>query len=180
MFIASELRKKNIAEYILYMWQVEDLLRACSFDQEIIWTRLVSRYEIDQDQKKVLIDWYLNLAMMMEKEYVREQGHLNVITNLVNDLNEFHLKMIESRKDPRYFEMNVQNSPVLSDLIDQSNISKVNDVYACLLFLYGCLMLKIKGTEISDSTRKSIQDISQQMGHLSARYIQFENDQFEF
>ena len=25
MYIAQELRKKNIAEYILYMWQVEDL-----------------------------------------------------------------------------------------------------------------------------------------------------------
>ncbi|MBR2242341.1 MAG: DUF4924 family protein, partial [Prevotella sp.] len=28
MYIAKELRKKNIAEYLLYMWQVEDLLRA--------------------------------------------------------------------------------------------------------------------------------------------------------
>ena len=28
MFIAQELRKKNIAEYLLYMWQVEDTIRA--------------------------------------------------------------------------------------------------------------------------------------------------------
>jgi S-adenosylmethionine synthetase len=28
MFIAKELRKKSIAEYVLYMWQVEDLIRA--------------------------------------------------------------------------------------------------------------------------------------------------------
>ena len=28
MFIAQELRKKSIAEYLLYMWQMEDLIRA--------------------------------------------------------------------------------------------------------------------------------------------------------
>ena len=27
MFIAQELRKNNIAEYLLYMWQVEDVIR---------------------------------------------------------------------------------------------------------------------------------------------------------
>ena len=26
MFIAQELRKKSIAEYLLYMWQIEDLI----------------------------------------------------------------------------------------------------------------------------------------------------------
>ena len=28
MFVANELRKKNIAEYLLYMWQIEDTIRA--------------------------------------------------------------------------------------------------------------------------------------------------------
>ena len=35
MFIANELRKTNIAEYLLYMWQVEDTIRAfdCSISR---------------------------------------------------------------------------------------------------------------------------------------------------
>ncbi|RKW59613.1 MAG: DUF4924 family protein, partial [Prevotella sp.] len=28
MYIAKQLREKSIAEYILYMWQIEDLIRA--------------------------------------------------------------------------------------------------------------------------------------------------------
>ena len=28
MYIASQKRKENIAEYLLYMWQIEDLIRA--------------------------------------------------------------------------------------------------------------------------------------------------------
>ena len=32
MIIASKKRKENIAEYILYMWQIEDMIRANDFD----------------------------------------------------------------------------------------------------------------------------------------------------
>ena len=32
MYIASKKRKENIAEYLLYMWQIEDLIRAYGLD----------------------------------------------------------------------------------------------------------------------------------------------------
>ena len=34
MIIARRKRKENIAEYLLYMWQVEDLIRANNFDMD--------------------------------------------------------------------------------------------------------------------------------------------------
>ena len=35
MKIAQQLKEKNIAEYLIYMWQVEDLIRAngCDLDR---------------------------------------------------------------------------------------------------------------------------------------------------
>ena len=66
MLIAQEIRKTNIAEYILYMWQVEDLLRACSFNPENIENKLVQRFKADEDISREIADWYKNLAMMME------------------------------------------------------------------------------------------------------------------
>ena len=36
MLIAREKKKNNIAEYILYMWQLEDMLRALKLDMEHI------------------------------------------------------------------------------------------------------------------------------------------------
>ena len=32
MIVAKQKRKEKIAEYLLYMWQVEDLIRANQFD----------------------------------------------------------------------------------------------------------------------------------------------------
>ena len=45
MIVANQKRKENIAEYLLYMWQVEDLIRASNFDMETIRKQVVDRYE---------------------------------------------------------------------------------------------------------------------------------------
>ena len=34
MIIAQKKRKENIAEYLLYMWQIEDLIRATGVSAE--------------------------------------------------------------------------------------------------------------------------------------------------
>jgi len=180
MLIAQEKRKTNIAEYILYMWQVEDLLRACSFNTELIESQLVRRFNADEKSSREISAWYNNLAVMMEKEHVREKGHLQVITNLVNDLNEFHLKLIETQADEEYLRLSQINHEIIDEFIQKSGASVKNEIEACLNALYGVLLLKLKNTEISPVTKNTVEGFGRMIGHLSARYIQFENDDFEF
>ena len=45
MIIASQKKKENIAEYLLYMWQIEDIIRAYGLD-------------IDQIQKHIILMTY--------------------------------------------------------------------------------------------------------------------------
>lgn len=178
MLIANNLRKTNMAEYILYMWQVEDLLRACSFKHELIQKHLVDRFNLDGEYSTELLAWYNNLALMMEKERVIERGHLQVFVNLVNDLYEFHLKMLEVQNDEAYVNLYAENRQLISELVQKSNTS--NEIEACFQALYGLMMLKMKNSEISDQTKIDVAKLAHLIGHLSARYIQFENDDFEF
>ena len=180
MLVAQEIRKTNIAEYILYMWQVEDLLRACQFKDELIETKLVGRFNADEKTSKEIAAWYNNLSHMMEKERILEKGHLQVIANLISDLNEFHLKLIEMQKDERYLELYQMNRDAISEFIQKSGNSVQNEVAACLNALYGVLLLKLKEVEITPQTLHTVEGFGRMIGHLSARYIQFENDNFEF
>ena len=180
MLIAQEKRKTNIAEYILYMWQVEDLLRACSFNPALIESRLVRRFNADEKTSRQVAAWYNNLALAMEKEHVQERGHLQATTNLVNDLNEFHLKMIETAVDEQYMQLYRLNKPSINEFIQRAGGSLHNEVEACLNALYGVLMLKLKNAEITPNTKITVEGFGRMIGHLSARYIQFENDDFEF
>lgn len=180
MLIAREKRKTNIAEYILYLWQVEDLLRACSFNPEKVEKQLAGRFNADEKSRIEISDWYKNLSAMMEMEHIQEKGHLQVLVNLVNDLNEFHLKMLETQGDQEYARLYGQNREAIAVFMQKSENQDINEVEACLNALYGFLLLKIKKAEISQQTVQTIEGFGRFIGHLSARYIQFENDDFEF
>ena len=52
MIIASQKRKENIAEYLLYMWQIEDIIRAYKLDIDTIDEQIVSKYNVPDDKKK--------------------------------------------------------------------------------------------------------------------------------
>jgi hypothetical protein len=51
MHIAREKIKNDIGGYFLYMFQIEDLIRACKFDPVFIEEKLVSRYAGDLSEK---------------------------------------------------------------------------------------------------------------------------------
>ena len=77
MFIAQELRKKSIAEYLLYMWQIEDLIRAYGCSLSRIKAEYISQFKYSDEQKEDMIDWYANLIRMLNQEGKRESGHLH-------------------------------------------------------------------------------------------------------
>ena len=73
MIIAQQKRKENIAEYLLYLWQVEDLLRACHLDIDTVDKAVISRYDVDEGTRHEIREWYESLIKMMELENVREK-----------------------------------------------------------------------------------------------------------
>ena len=42
MFISQQRRKENVAEYLLYMWQIEDIIRANNFSIDEIEKNQIS------------------------------------------------------------------------------------------------------------------------------------------
>lgn len=180
MLIAKEKRRTNIAEYILYLWQVEDLLRAFKFDLDQIGKTLVARFEVDDDTRLEIFDWYRNLASMMEKERVTQAGHLQFVLNLIDDLNQFHMQLLQSGKDPRYVSLFQLAKPVIDEFESKSVEKGLNDIRLGFQALYSIMLLRLQKKEISPSTQSAVDHISRMMGHLSARYLQHEKGKFEF
>ena len=58
MYISQDLRKKNIAEYLLYMWQVEDTIRAFDCSLRRIRDEWVARFDYTDEQKEEELDWF--------------------------------------------------------------------------------------------------------------------------
>ena len=103
MLLASQLKKNNVSEYLLYMWQVEDIIRAFQFDIEKIKEYVINRFNIKNlAEYEEVVEWYDNLIAMMQMENIQEKGHLQININSLQDLNEFHLILLKSNQIPAY------------------------------------------------------------------------------
>ena len=92
MFISQQLRKKSIAEYVLYMWQVEDLIRAYGCSLSRIKNEYVSQFsDYTDEQRSELVDWYGDLIRMINQEGKRENA-VKEITTFIGMLSDYYIK----------------------------------------------------------------------------------------
>ena len=68
MYIAAKLKEDNIAEYVLYMWHTEDIIRAYDCDVDRIAREYVPRFGLDKAHSDALVAWYADLCRMMRSE----------------------------------------------------------------------------------------------------------------
>ena len=57
MYIAQQLKEKNIAEYLLYMWQVEDILRAHHLDPDELKQNYLAQFRATEETEKEMEEW---------------------------------------------------------------------------------------------------------------------------
>lgn len=179
MYIAQELRKKNIAEYLLYMWQIEDLIRAYGCSLARINKEYISKFEYTDDQKEEMIDWYGNLIRMMNLEGKRESGHLQINAIIIQELNELHNNLLQSTKFPFY---NAEYYKVLPFIVELRNKGDkdINEIETCMNALYGTMILRLQNKTISPDTEHAIKEISTFIGMLNDYYIKDKKEGLTF
>ncbi len=176
MIISRQLKQENIAEYILYMWQIEDLIRAYSFDLVALEREIISQFDIDDQTHTEMIEWYDNLIQLMLKEKVEEKGHIQAIKNIVSDLAKLHIRLLDSPFHPGYRKEFEKLLPFIKDLIEKADTKQKSLVEILLEALYGILILKLKKQKISPETLEASEKISNFISLLSQKYYDMEND----
>ncbi len=174
MFVSRELRKKNIAEYLLYMWQVEDLLRANGLSMDKIEKSLVEPYSLPDEQKKELLEWYANLAEMMRLEDVKESGHLQINKNVIIMLVDLHLRLLKSPKVPFYSAAYYKALPFIVEFRNKSNGRDKNEIENCFDALYMVWLMRLQKREVSEQTLEATGEISKFISMLSLYYSEEE------
>ncbi|MCQ2340167.1 MAG: DUF4924 family protein [Paludibacteraceae bacterium] len=142
-------KKENIAEYILYLWQLEDYLRAFP-EQAATNTEL------------------MEIADMMYSEGIMNGGHLQLAQNALDEMEELHNELVETEAPYRAVIMHLE--PRLNLLKAKTNNPLMSDVEACLTLLYQVMLLRLKQQEISAETNEVVKDATQLMRFLSKTY----------
>ena len=144
-------KKDNIAEYILYLWQMEDYLRA--FPQQADATPEL--HELNE---------------MMHREGIMEGGHLQLAKVALAELEELHATLLN--EDALYRAAIIRLTPQLNLLKAKTDRPTMSDIEACLLLLYQIMLLRLQQKTISPETTAVQQQATQLLQFLSRTYYE--------
>ena len=142
-------KKENIAEYILYLWQMEDYLRAFPENAEAT----PELHELNE---------------MMHREGIIESGHLALANNALAELIDLHTTLLN--EDAMYRAAILRIQPPLNLLKAKTDRPTMSDIEACLILLYQIMLLRLQKKEITPETASVQQQATQVLTFLSKTY----------
>lgn len=171
MITASVKKKENIAEYLLYMWQIEDLIRANNLDIDKIQHTIIDNYkDLSENQKIEMKEWYESLIDMMRREGVVEKGHLQINKNVIIQLEDLHRQLLNDQKFASYSAQFYHTLPIIVELRSKAGDNKAGEIETCFNALYGILLLRLQGKDISEETLQATSQISKFLAVLALYY----------
>lgn len=170
MIIASQKRKENIAEYLLYMWQVEDLIRANGLDIDRIEKNVIDKFDLTPEVRREMRDWYEGLIDMMRREDLQESGHLQINKNVLIRLADLHQELLRDTRFPDYTAEFYKTLPYIVELRSKGGDNPAGELETCFNALYGALMLRLQGKEISSGTAQALAQITRFLALLAKDY----------
>ncbi|MFY0673117.1 MAG: DUF4924 family protein [Bacteroidia bacterium] len=140
----SVLDPQSIVDRVLLYWQTEDLLRAYKLDAEKLLSNKAFAEEFAADDAK---EWLIDLAIAMEREGVKENGHTSHSKELIKDLEPKHIDKLKTETYKGIFE---SLKPAISAYAKQKQTA-ARPVYILFELLYAFYLKRLSGEEIPPS-----------------------------
>lgn len=175
-YIAEAKRKTNVAEYLLYMWQMEDLLRGLDFDFETLETRILSGIEEEQQRRESAV-WFAGLIKAMKTQGLQTSGHLSETYELISELQLLQHTLSTVIGDAEFKKILTKVQPLLAEFRTKTDKVPKSDIETALTAMYGYLSLKLASKKVSDETEEAVKVFGAYLAHLSKAYRDMKSGQ---
>lgn len=170
MTIAAKKKEENIIEYVLYLWQMQDLVRAAGLDLSNVRIFL-STAEHDEDfDLDAELQWFAGVITAMKSNRLEKKGNLPEVDELLIELNYLHHTLIDLIKDNAYITNWQTAAPLLEEFLERSGNKHMNPVEAMLTSLYGLLVLRLQGKQATAETLTAIDAFKKVLVKLGGQY----------
>lgn len=168
--IPAEVKKKeNIAEYIVHMYQTEDLILTYNFNLNEIHEYVIKHMSKDEVILKELLLWYADIIDQMQSEKIaNSKRRLSSTQVYVDELTKMHNTLLESDDD--YSRTYSKAKGDIVQYIKLSDNSIINPIQICLNGIYGMLLLKLNGKKITPNQQKTLTAFGAVLACLSKEY----------
>lgn len=167
--VAENKKKQNISEYIIYMYQMEDLIRSYQFNLNDIRQYVISHYPISEEEKTEVTLWFDHLISQMASENIQDEGHLEEVQHEVDALAKIHWDLLKT--DRQYFEIYQKAKPHVIDFIMAAEGRDLgHEVQICLNGIYGLLLCRLTGKRVPEELQQSAEAFGSVLSYLGLVY----------
>ncbi|MFN3917798.1 MAG: DUF4924 family protein [Flavobacteriales bacterium] len=170
MIIALQKYQENVVEYLLYMWQIEDLIRASNFKLEPIYNTVIKAQAQKPEHLEVVSQWYQELIDAMIDEGVEQRGHLQQNNDLIVELTKLHHLLLNRLADHAYQEAYDKALPFMNEYREHTDNPSMSDVETCLHAMYSKLLMRLKKQELGKETEKAFDLFRSMLALLAKRF----------
>lgn len=169
--IAQAKKEENIAEYLLFMWQMEDLLRGVEFDLQRLEQEVLAGLP-DENERRQTLAWLEKLSAEMESDGVKVSGHHRETYEILNELALLQQTLLTVMNDKSFQAVFADAKPVLDEFRTKTDKTPRSDIEVALMAMYGVLTLRLAKKKVSDETSQATDKIKPYVRYLAKAYRQ--------
>lgn len=180
MLVAQQKLQENVAEYVLYMYQIEDIIRAYDFNLDAIMENYVRPQLPDESFLNQYRDWYRGLINQMKGQGIEKTGHLAMLNEVIVELTYLHTTMLTMAKDEKYKGVFEQAARFIEEFKEKSNLKDKNQIEIAFNAMYMKLLLKLQKKEISAESEEAFDAMRMLLAYLSRAYHKMKSGDLDF
>lgn len=164
--------QENISEYILFLWQLEDLLRAFQYDLNSVQEKYVQHaFEKPADQEEVLSMLYILLEEMKKEEDA--VAHAKSTRGSMILLEKVHSYLRDEVEDKMYMALVGACDEVVSDFLkNKADEKSMPFTEICINIMYGILTLRLRKMPITKQTQDAADKVKECLRYLSKTFAE--------
>ncbi len=175
MIIAEQKRKENIIEYIIYIRQIQDIIRAVNFDIDQLDKIIISQFTVSEKIKVKIRQWYADIIISMKEEKIEIEGDLQFVNQLINDLDKIHNDLLNDSQEIKHAELYRWAKNYIAEFKLLSGKTNASEIRVCINALHSLFLLRIKKEIVSEETMQAMQTFSNLLAHIALKFRLQEN-----
>jgi len=180
MLIAHQKKEENIAEYVLYMFQIEDVIRAYNFEVDSIISEFVKPQLPDPTLLSEYKNWYIGLISQMKQRGLEKQGHIDEIREIIVELSYLHNTLLNLASDDKYRSSYDRANSYIEEFKQKSNLKEKNNIEILFHAMYMKLLLRLQKKEISSETEEAFDTMRMVLAYLARSYKKMKSGDMDF
>lgn len=179
MQLAEQKKKSNIIEYLLLMYQMEDLVRSCNLNLDKLVNEFIQPHISDPLLLEEYKSWYAQIIRDLQSFKREKQGHISDVYEIQMELFYLHNSLLTVTPNENYIQIYAEVQPLINEFRDKTPL-QLNDVDMCIYALYMKLQLKLQGKEISSETENAFDGMRKLLTSLAKAFHKMKSGDVAF